>query len=153
MTCSIAAAISAAGIPSPSFGQDGPFNLPQDITENQDAVLDATAELHNLLFEPRNLIHRHGGLSHRSSLYIFLEANMVTAQHSLCMQAIADFRIADMVPLDGRVSFGEIAHHTPIFQTFCTLALRHSRSRGTLEQRQNRALREALLPLVHKPPQ
>jgi hypothetical protein len=26
-------------------------------------VLDATAELHDLLLEPLNLIHRHGGVS------------------------------------------------------------------------------------------
>lgn len=55
--------LSAEGIESPSFDQNASFNIPLDITTDHDAVLDATAELHDLLLEPLNLIHRHGGVS------------------------------------------------------------------------------------------
>lgn len=48
--------LDAQGAPSPSFDEDAP-PLP-DIGEAQDDVLDATAELHDLLTEPLNLIHR-----------------------------------------------------------------------------------------------
>lgn len=43
--------------PTPSFDEDSP-PLPVDIREAQDVVLDATAELHDLLTDPLNLMHR-----------------------------------------------------------------------------------------------
>lgn len=55
--------LSAKGIPPPSFDEDASFNIPLQLTADHDAVLDATAELHDLLLEPLNLIHRHGGVS------------------------------------------------------------------------------------------
>lgn len=101
--------LSDKGIQSPSFDQNAPFNLPLDITKDHDAVLDATAELHDLLLEPLNLIHRHGGHN-----------------NSLCMQAIAEFGIADMVPPDGSVSFGDIASQTPMSEQLTARLLRHA---------------------------
>lgn len=55
--------LSAKGIVSPSFDEDASFNIPLELNTDHDAVLDATAELHDLLLEPLNLIHRHGGVS------------------------------------------------------------------------------------------
>jgi hypothetical protein len=55
--------LSAKGIASPSFDEDASFNIPLELNTDHDAVLDATAELHDLLLEPLNLIHRHGGVS------------------------------------------------------------------------------------------
>ena len=52
----------AEGIESPSFDEDAPFNIPLELSPHHDAVLDATAELHDLLLEPLNLIHRHAGV-------------------------------------------------------------------------------------------
>lgn len=49
--------LDAEGAPSPSFDEDAP-PLPTRIAEARDAVLDATAELHDLLMEPLNMIHR-----------------------------------------------------------------------------------------------
>ncbi len=43
--------------PSPSFDEDAP-PLPQAIENTQNAILDATAELHDLLTEPVDMIHR-----------------------------------------------------------------------------------------------
>jgi hypothetical protein len=55
--------LHAEGIPSPSFDEDASFHLPLETSKDHDVVLDATAELHDLLLEPLNLIHRHGGVS------------------------------------------------------------------------------------------
>lgn len=41
--------LSAKGIASPSFDEDASFNMPVEIAADHDAVLDATAELHDLL--------------------------------------------------------------------------------------------------------
>lgn len=49
--------LDAEGAPSPSFDEDAP-PLPAGIAEARGAVLDATAELHDLLTEPLNMIHR-----------------------------------------------------------------------------------------------
>ncbi|KAI2463102.1 S-adenosyl-L-methionine-dependent methyltransferase [Annulohypoxylon bovei var. microspora] len=101
--------LCAKGIPPPSFDEDAPFNIPLEITKDHDIVLDATAELHDLLLEPLNLIHRHGGHN-----------------NLLCLGAIAEFKIADMVPPNGRASFGEIANQTPMTEQMTARILRHA---------------------------
>ncbi|KAK8017139.1 O-methyltransferase [Apiospora marii] len=103
------AALSAKGIPSPTFDEGYKLDLPLELTHDHDAVLDATAELHDLMLEPLNLIHRHGGHN-----------------NSLCLQAIAEFNMADMVPPDGQVSFGEIASQTPLTEGMTARLLRHA---------------------------
>ena len=44
--------LDAKGVPSPSFNEDAPERLPREATEAQDAVLDATQELFDLLLDP-----------------------------------------------------------------------------------------------------
>lgn len=62
----IDAALAAKGLPSPSFHEDAPVGyLPPEISGAQDEVLDATAELHDLLLEPLHLIKKHSGVSGR----------------------------------------------------------------------------------------
>lgn len=62
----IDAALAANGLPSPSFDEDAPASyLPPEIWSAQDAILDATAELHDLLLEPLHLIKKHSGVSKR----------------------------------------------------------------------------------------
>ncbi|KAI1371715.1 S-adenosyl-L-methionine-dependent methyltransferase [Hypoxylon crocopeplum] len=101
--------LHAEGIASPSFEEDASFHLPLEASKDHDIVLDATAELHDLLLEPLNLIHRHGAHN-----------NLV------CLGAIAEFKIADLVPLNGRVSFGEIASKTPMTERMTARILRHA---------------------------
>ncbi|KAJ8130027.1 hypothetical protein O1611_g3604 [Lasiodiplodia mahajangana] len=101
--------LQAEGIPSPSFDEDASFHLPPGTSKDHDIVLDSTAELHDLLLEPLNLIHRHGGHN-----------NLV------CLGAIAEFKIADLVPSHGRVSFGEIAAKTPLTESMTARILRHA---------------------------
>lgn len=62
----IDAALAASGLPSPSFDENAPVGyLPSNISDAQDAVLDATAELHDLLLEPLHLIKKYSGVSER----------------------------------------------------------------------------------------
>lgn len=58
--------LSDQGVPNPSFDDDGPFRLPREASSAQDAVLDATAELHELLMEPLNLVYKQGGVGRHS---------------------------------------------------------------------------------------
>lgn len=54
------------GLPSPSFDENAPVaHLPSEISDAQDMVLDATAELHDLLLEPLHLIKKHSGVSEK----------------------------------------------------------------------------------------
>lgn len=52
------ARLTAQGAPSPSWAEDSPESLPADVASLQDAVLDASAELHELLLEPLMLVLR-----------------------------------------------------------------------------------------------
>lgn len=74
--------LSAKGLPSPSFDEDAPTSLPKEASDAQDAVLDATSELHDLLLDPLSLLFQHGGvgispgLTHRSA-HIFLNLSII----------------------------------------------------------------------------
>jgi hypothetical protein len=62
----IDAALAANDLPSPSIAEDVPLGyLSSDILDAQDAVLDATAELHDLLLEPLHLTQKHSWVSER----------------------------------------------------------------------------------------
>jgi hypothetical protein len=49
--------LKSKGLPAPSFDEDAsPDPLPSEAQKAQDAVLDATAELHDILLEPTALV-------------------------------------------------------------------------------------------------
>jgi hypothetical protein len=50
--------LSVQGAPTPSFDEDSPENLPSDVADLKDAVLDATSELHELLLDPLALLFK-----------------------------------------------------------------------------------------------
>ena len=62
--------LSAQGAPTPSFAEDSPENLPADVSHLKDAVLDATAELHELLLDPLSLLHKFAAVSHPRVLLV-----------------------------------------------------------------------------------
>ncbi|KAI1379802.1 sterigmatocystin 8-O-methyltransferase [Hypoxylon crocopeplum] len=106
----IDAALGANGLPSPSFDEDAPVGyLPPEILGAQDAVLDATTELHDLLLEPLHLIKKHSG-----------------SNNSVCLQAISRYSIANLVPLGGRISFAELAKQTGLKDQMVMRLLRHA---------------------------
>lgn len=55
--------LAAQGAPTPSFAEDCPENLPHDVSHLKDAILDATAELHELLLDPLALLFKFAGVS------------------------------------------------------------------------------------------
>lgn len=56
--------LAAQGLPTPSWNEDGPQSLPTDVYSLQDAVLDASAELHEILLDPLLLIGKHAAVRH-----------------------------------------------------------------------------------------
>ncbi|KJK79860.1 hypothetical protein H634G_04099 [Metarhizium anisopliae BRIP 53293] len=94
--------------PSPSFDEDSP-PLPANIREAQDVVLDATAELHDLLTDPLNLMHQSA-----------------RGDKTACLQTIARFDIASLVPPGGQISFKELASQTPLTEQMMSRIIRHA---------------------------
>ncbi|KAI0023442.1 sterigmatocystin 8-O-methyltransferase [Xylariomycetidae sp. FL0641] len=106
----IDAALAAKGLPSPSFEEDAPIGcFPTEILGARDAVVDAAAELHDLLLEPLHLIKVHSG-----------------SNNSVCLQAISRYGIANLVPLGGHVSYAELAKQTGLEDQMITRLLRHA---------------------------
>lgn len=60
--------LSDKGVESPSFDEDAQFHLPVEATAAQDCILDATAELHDLLLDPMVLVKERGGVRRPSSM-------------------------------------------------------------------------------------
>jgi hypothetical protein len=50
--------LSSQNVPTPSFAENSPESLPPDVSDLKDAVLDATAELHELLLDPLSLLFK-----------------------------------------------------------------------------------------------
>jgi hypothetical protein len=65
--------LSAQGAPTPSFDEDGVELLPKDVSHLKDAVLDATAELHEILLDPILLLFKFASVSLRIVLVCFPE--------------------------------------------------------------------------------
>ncbi|KAI1385143.1 putative O-methyltransferase [Hypoxylon trugodes] len=80
-------------LPYPSFEADGPteLGLPAELEESRALVLQATQELNDLLQTPRDLLYNH---HHNRLLY---------------MKAIYRFDIAHQVPLDGEITYRDLA--------------------------------------------
>ncbi|KAL2756633.1 hypothetical protein ACRALDRAFT_1080807 [Sodiomyces alcalophilus JCM 7366] len=101
--------LTAAGQPSPSFDEDAPLAIPKEGSDAQDAILDATSELYDLLLEPLDLLFQKSG-----------HVNNVS------MQAISRHNIASIVPAGGQISFAEIAKQTGLDESALTRILRHA---------------------------
>lgn len=54
--------LSTQGIPSPSFDEDAPVSFPIAASDARDAVLDAAAEIYDVLLEPLNLLYKQSGV-------------------------------------------------------------------------------------------
>ncbi|KAI4859218.1 putative O-methyltransferase [Hypoxylon rubiginosum] len=85
--------LSEKGLPYPSFEADGPsnLNLPPDIEKSRGVVLEASQELNDLLQGPRELIFNH---THNQLVYL---------------KFISKFDIAKKVPVDGEISYEDLA--------------------------------------------
>ncbi|KAM7191681.1 6-hydroxytryprostatin B O-methyltransferase [Rhypophila sp. PSN 637] len=102
--------LSIQGLPTPSFNEDLPANiLPAEGLDARDAILDATAELHDLLLGPLHLVKTHAG-----------------SNNSVCMQAIARYGIANIVPPGGRSTFKDIGTQSGLGEQMAGRLLRHA---------------------------
>lgn len=121
--------LTAKGLQAPSFHEDNTFSVPAEASDARDAILDAAAELQDLLLDPMTLIHSHGAVC-ASSRKKNKErpTNQMKYQHnnSLCQQVISHFGIAAMVPSGGRISFADIAKQTPLTEQMVGRILRHA---------------------------
>ncbi|KAK7745610.1 hypothetical protein SLS62_009788 [Diatrype stigma] len=111
------ASLSARGVESPSFAENSPPNLPSDVHHLRDDLLDATAELHEVLLEPLMLIYKFAGV-----------ANVVS------IDSIVRFKILDMIPSGGQVSFEEIAEKTNLDKRLIRRLLRYAISMRILTE-------------------
>ena len=60
--------LASRDLPFPSFEPDATSPLPEELAEVQDAVLDATSELHDLLMPPINALHTNGNVGESKHL-------------------------------------------------------------------------------------
>ncbi|KAI1481891.1 sterigmatocystin 8-O-methyltransferase [Daldinia eschscholtzii] len=109
--------LAAQGAPSPSFDEDSPQTLPANVSHLQDVVLDATAELNELLMEPLQLIFKFGAIS-----------NLVS------IDAICRYHIVDMIPPGGQISFEDIAEKSGLDKGLVRRLLRHAMSMRILRE-------------------
>jgi hypothetical protein len=102
--------LTARGLPEISFDEDTPYQqLPDDVSSARDAVLDATLELHDLLLEPTHLVRQ-----------------ATAVNNSVCIQAIAHWNIAALVPANGTMSFADISRETGLAEHMVRRLLRYA---------------------------
>ncbi|KAK4642918.1 hypothetical protein QC761_401620 [Podospora bellae-mahoneyi] len=102
--------LRAKDVPSPSFAEDAPAPYPSETDDVRDVIIDAAAELYDLLLEPMALLYKKTGHN-----------NMV------CLQFITRFSVADMVPAGGQISFGDVAAKVPgLTESIVGRLLRHA---------------------------
>ncbi|KAK8024993.1 S-adenosyl-L-methionine-dependent methyltransferase [Apiospora arundinis] len=101
--------LDSKGLSSPSFDENSPEMLPAEVAHLQDAVLDATSELHEMLLSPMSLLFKLGAIS-----------NMVI------IDTVCRFHIADMVPAGGQISYGDIARQASLDEGIVRRTLRNA---------------------------
>ncbi|KAK4207347.1 6-hydroxytryprostatin B O-methyltransferase [Rhypophila decipiens] len=102
--------LTAQGLPPLSFDEDLPAGyLPKELSRVRDAVIDATAELHDLLLEPLHLVKAH-----------------TRHNNAVSFQAIARYNIAAMIPPHRSTSFTDIGSRTGLGTQMTSRLLRHA---------------------------
>ncbi|KAM7195870.1 6-hydroxytryprostatin B O-methyltransferase [Rhypophila sp. PSN 637] len=102
--------LTAQGLPPLSFDEDLPAGyLPKELSLVRDAVIDATAELHDLLLEPLHLVKAH-----------------TRHNNAVSFQAIARYNIAAIVPPHGSTSFADLGSRTGLGTQMTSRLLRHA---------------------------
>ncbi|KAK0666050.1 S-adenosyl-L-methionine-dependent methyltransferase [Cercophora samala] len=123
--------LRAKSIPSPSFAEDAPAPYPSETDDVRDDIIDAAAELYDLLLEPMALLYKKTGVSPRrpmtAGFLFFLATNDHQHNNMVCLQFITRFGVADMVPAGGRASFDDIAAQIPgLTESIVRRLLRHA---------------------------
>jgi len=74
--------LSAQGAATPSFAENGPELLPDDVSSLKDAVLDATAELHEILLDPLLLLFKFASVRFYSDFDALSNELIITDRES-----------------------------------------------------------------------
>ncbi|TVY30375.1 O-methyltransferase [Lachnellula hyalina] len=93
----------------PSFSPDASGTLPEELLKAQDAVLNDTAELHDLLMPPISALHINGNV-----------------QNLVSMNAICRFDMANSFAPGEETSFAQMAKHAGLSETVTKSLLRHA---------------------------
>ncbi|KAF1953529.1 S-adenosyl-L-methionine-dependent methyltransferase [Byssothecium circinans] len=101
--------LSAQGAATPSFAESGPELLPEDVSSLKDAVLDATAELHEILLDPLLLLFKFASIE-----------NLVT------IDGVCRYKIPDMIPAGGNITFDGISEKTGLAKYAVRRLVRHA---------------------------
>ncbi|KAI1204466.1 sterigmatocystin 8-O-methyltransferase [Annulohypoxylon truncatum] len=109
--------LSDQGVPSPTFGEDSPQSFPADVYNLRTQILDATAELNEVLTEPLMLIFKFAAIS-----------NLVS------IDTVCRLGILDMVPAGGKLSFAEVAEKTGLSHAEVRRVLRHVMAMRILQE-------------------
>ncbi|PSN59372.1 S-adenosyl-L-methionine-dependent methyltransferase [Corynespora cassiicola Philippines] len=109
--------LSAEGLPSPSFDENFPGMYPAGVAQFRDAVLDASAELHELLLDPLMVLFKFASIS-----------NLVS------IDAVARYKIPDMIPAGSHMSFEEIGQKTGLEKNVVRRLLRNAMSMRILQE-------------------
>lgn len=109
--------LSVGGLPSPSFDENFVGNYPANVTELRDAVLDATAELHEILLDPIMVLFKFASIS-----------NLVS------IDAVTRYKIPDMIPAGGRISYDEIGQKTGLESNAVRRILRNAMAMRILQE-------------------
>lgn len=69
-TATIQNYLATRHLPLPSFDPHATHPLPEELAEAQDAVLDATAELHDIMMPAINALHSNGNVGRQLYTYV-----------------------------------------------------------------------------------
>jgi hypothetical protein len=119
--------LSAQGAATPSFAENGPESLPADVSSLKDAVLDATAELHEILLDPLLLLFKFASVSltHDSDA-LFYRLNNPQIENLVTIDGLCRYKIPDMVPVGGSMTFDEISEKTGVAKYAVRRLVRHA---------------------------
>ncbi|OAG01869.1 putative Sterigmatocystin 8-O-methyltransferase [Paraphaeosphaeria sporulosa] len=101
--------LSAQGAATPSFAENGPEVLPDDVSSLKDAVLDATAELHEILLDPLFVLFKFASIE-----------NLVT------LDGVCRYKIPDMISPGDKITFDEISEKTGLEKYAVRRLVRHA---------------------------
>ncbi|KAH8588162.1 sterigmatocystin 8-O-methyltransferase [Bisporella sp. PMI_857] len=101
--------LASQNLPFPSFSPRAIDPLPEELAKAQDAVLDATSELHDLLMPPITAIHIDGN-----------------AQNIVSLDAITRFNMANSFAPGDETSFAQIAEYSGLSEAATRSLLHHS---------------------------
>jgi hypothetical protein len=119
--------LTSRNLPSPSFSPDAE-SLPEELAQAQDAVLDATSELHDLLLPSFGALHMSGNVSYSPPLVLeSIFSHKIKQPHNLVsMNAIVRFDMANSFAPGEEASFAQIAKFAGLSEPITKSLLRHA---------------------------